>query len=114
MLTEETSSAVGKTSAAVMKTGVAKTRTDVVKRSDGMQIKSVSDLKSAEDLMSADALMKSVNARRLSSRRGSRANVPLPRDPARKMICVLEIDGLIALRWFLVPPPTSTPLDLLM
>jgi hypothetical protein len=30
------------------------------------------------------------------------------------MIGVLEIDGLIALRWFLLPPPTSTPLDLLM
>jgi hypothetical protein len=114
MLIEETSSTVGKMSAAVMKIGVVKMRIAAVKMSGGMQIKSVSVLKSAEELMSTDASMRSVNARRLASRRWSRANVPLPRGPARKMIGVLEIDGLIALRWFLLPPPTSTPLDLLM
>jgi hypothetical protein len=114
MLIEETSSAAGKTSAATMKTGVVKMRIAAVKRSGDMQIKSVAILKSAEESMSADASMRSANARRLASRRWSRANVPLPRGPARKMISVLEIDGLIALRWFLVAPPTSTPLDLLM
>jgi hypothetical protein len=97
-----------------MKTGALKMRISAVKRSDDMQIKSVSVLKSAEESMSADASMRSGNARRLASQRWSRTNVPLPRGPARKMIGVLEIDGLIALRWFLLPPPTSTPLDLLM
>ncbi|KAK1612124.1 hypothetical protein QYE76_035797 [Lolium multiflorum] len=114
MLTTETSNAVGKTSVAVMKTGAVKKRIAAVKRSIGMQIKSVSLLKNAEELMSADASTRSVNARRLASQRWSRVSVPLPRGPARKMNCVLEIDGLIALRWFLVPPPTSTPLVLLI
>jgi hypothetical protein len=112
MQIEEMSSAVGKMSAAVMKNGVAKMRIGAVKRSDDMQIKSASDSRSAEGRMNAGAWMKSVNAKQPVSRRGLHASEPLLRNLAKMMNCVLEIDGHIARRWFLVPPPTSILLDL--
>jgi hypothetical protein len=112
MQIEEMSSIAGKMSGAVRKIGVAKMRIGAVKRSDDMQIKSISDLRSAEGWMNAGAWMMSVNAKQPVFRRGLHVSEPLPRDLAKMMNCVLEIDGHIARRWFLVPPPTSTLLDL--
>jgi hypothetical protein len=102
----------GKMSAAVRKIGVAKTRIGAVKRSDDMQIKSASDSRSAGGKMNAGVWMKSVNAKQPVSRRGLHASELLLRKLAKMKNCVPEIDGHTARRWFLVPPPTSTPLDL--
>jgi hypothetical protein len=113
-LIEEMNNAGGKRSVAVMKIGVVTRRSDVVMKSGDRRIKSVSALRNAEDLMSVVALMKNGNAKRLASPSVSRVNVPWRKDLARKMICVLVIDGRIALRWFLELPPTPTPPDLLM
>jgi hypothetical protein len=111
-LIEEMNSGVGKRSVAVMKNGVAKMRIGAVKRSDDMQIKSASDSRSAGGKMNAGVWMKSVNAKQPVSRRGLHASELLLRNLAKMKNCVLEIDGHIARRWFLVPPPTSTLLDL--
>jgi hypothetical protein len=113
-LIEEMNNAGGKRSVAVMKIGVVTRRSDVVMKSGDRRIKSVSALRNAEDLMSVVVLTMSGNVKRLASPSVSRVNVPWRKDLARKMICVLVIDGRIALRWFLELPPTPTPPDLLM
>jgi hypothetical protein len=113
-LIEETNNAGGKRSVAVMKNGVVMRRSGVVMKSGDRRIKSVSALRNAEDLMSVVVSTKSVNVKRLASQSVSRVSVLWLKDLARRMICVLEIDGRTVPRWFLELPPTPTPPDLLM
>jgi hypothetical protein len=92
------SSAGGKKNAAVMKNGVTMMRFVVVKRNGDRLTKNASVLRSAEDLMSVVASTMSANVKRPASRSELRVSMLWLRELARRMICVLEIDGLTAPR----------------